>query len=358
MSSDPLEGLPYATPELPGTGGEIRASPEDFEVEEVPAYAPSGEGPHLFLFVEKRDRNTRDVARELARALRVPEREIGVAGQKDRRALTRQYFSVPGRGPDETRSLAGEGWRVLHAARHGNKLKTGHLRGNRFRIRVRGVGPDALARAREIARALEGLGLPNAFGPQRFGRDGLNAELGRSLVRGEPAPRARADRFLRRLAISAYQALLFNRVLAQRLRDGLLGTALPGDLMKKLDTGGLFISRSPSDDAPRAARFEITATGPMFGHRMMEPEGEALARERSVLDAEGLSLASFEKLKGDAEGTRRALRLPLRLSAEAEPGALCLSFALDKGSYATAVLREVMKVDGARLAPAAIEEEG
>jgi tRNA pseudouridine13 synthase len=190
MTADPLEGLPFVTPELPGTGGEVRATPEDFEVEEVGAYAPSGEGPHLFVFVEKRGRNTRDVARELALALRVSERDIGVAGQKDRHALTRQFFSVPGRAPDDARSLSGEGWRVLSAALHGNKLKTGHLKGNRFRIRIRNAAPDCLERARAVARALEERGFPNAFGPQRFGRDGQNAQLGRALVRGEPAGRA------------------------------------------------------------------------------------------------------------------------------------------------------------------------
>jgi tRNA pseudouridine13 synthase len=341
MAGAPLAELPCITPELEGTGGRVRASPEDFEVEEIPAYAPSGEGPHLFLWVEKRERNTRDVARELARALQVAERDVGVAGQKDRLALTRQRFSVPGRSPEEAKALEGPGWRVLEAARHQNKLRTGHLKGNRFRIRIRGVGPQALERARRVARALEERGFPNAFGPQRFGRDGLNALRGRALVRGEPGPRS--DRFLRRLSISAYQALLFNRVLAERIRDGLFATAVEGDLMKKLDTGGLFVSRDAPLDGPRVARFELSATGPMFGHRMMEPEAEALARERRVLEAEGLSLASFAPLKADAEGTRRALRLPIQIAVEAEPDALCLRFALDKGCFATCVLREVMK---------------
>ena len=356
MAQDPLEGLPTLTPELPGTGGAVRLSPEDFEVEEVPAYTPCGEGPHLFLFVEKRGRNTRDVARELARALRVAERDVGVAGQKDRHACTRQYFSVPGRTPEDARSLEGEGWRVLSAERHGNKLKTGHLKGNRFRILVRGAGPDALARARAIACALEERGLPNAFGAQRFGRDGLNAQRGRALLAGHGLPEVRGDRFLRRMAISAYQALLFNRVLADRIRDGLFATAVPGDLMKKLATGGLFVSQDPAVDSPRVARFEIAATGPLFGHRMMEPAQDALARERKVLEAEGLTLASFAPLKGDADGTRRALRLPLQLSVEPEGDALCLSFALEKGSFATVVLREVMKGEPQGL-PDALEEE-
>ncbi|MBI5546959.1 MAG: tRNA pseudouridine(13) synthase TruD, partial [Deltaproteobacteria bacterium] len=194
---DPWAGAPLISRELPGTGGQVRASPEDFEVEEIPAYPPCGQGPHLFLWVEKRERNTRDVLQEIARALKVPERELGVAGQKDRHALTRQLLSVPNVQAKRAEGLAGEGWRVLWARPHGNKLKTGHLAGNRFRIRVRGCSPDAAARARAIADALERDGLPNLYGPQRFGRAGANVPLGRALVKGGQAPdlaRARRDR--------------------------------------------------------------------------------------------------------------------------------------------------------------------
>lgn len=353
---DPWAGAPLVTAGLPGIGGTVRASPEDFEVEEIPVYRPSGAGTHLFLWVEKRGRNTRDVIQELARALAVPERDVGVAGQKDRHALTRQFISVPGVAPAKARGLAGEGWRVLSAELHGNKLKRGHLAGNRFRIRIRGCAPNAAERARAIAALLSERGLPNLYGPQRFGRGGGNVPLGRALVAGGDAPelaRARRDRFLRGLAISAYQAFLFNRVVAERLADNLFATALPGDLMKKLETGGLFRCEDPAADGPRLARFEISPTGPMFGHRMMEAAGESQAREDRVLRAEGLTLASFAPLRGDAEGTRRPIRLPIAVEVTEEPEALTVAFALEKGSFATAVLRELQKVE----APADLPEE-
>jgi tRNA pseudouridine13 synthase len=353
---DPWAGAPLVTSELPGIGGEVRAVPDDFEVEEIPAYVPCGQGPHLFLWVEKRGRTTREVVQEIGRALRVSERDLGVAGQKDRHALTRQFLSVPNVKAEAAQGLAGEGWKVLSAVPHGNKLKTGHLKGNRFRIRVRGTSPDATARAQAIGQALSATGLPNLYGPQRFGREGGNVPLGRALVKGGQAPelaRAQRDRFLRRMAISAYQAWLFNQVVAQRLKDGLFQTALMGDLMKKVETGGLFRCEDPSVDGPRVACFEITPTGPMFGHRMIEPAGDALTRERRVLDAEGLTLGTFGHLKGDAEGTRRPVRLRLSLSVEAAEGSVVLSFALEKGAFATAVLREVLKTE----APADLPEE-
>ncbi|MGC4115934.1 MAG: tRNA pseudouridine(13) synthase TruD [Myxococcales bacterium] len=346
---DPWAGAPLVTAELPGAGGSIRATPEDFEVEESPAYQPCGEGSHLFLWVEKRGRNTREVASEIARALKVAERDVGIAGQKDRQALTRQFMSVPNAPGRQASGLAGEGWRVLSAKAHGNKLKTGHLLGNRFRIRVRGATAGAAERARATGQALAERGLPNLFGPQRFGRGGSNVPLGRALVLGGEDPqlaRARRDRFLRRIAVSAYQSWLFNRVLAERVRDGLFASAVPGDLMKKLTTGGLFTCESAQADGPRVAAFEISPTGPMFGHRMMSPQFDALAREERVLAEEGLTLDRFAPLGPDAEGTRRPMRLPLSLAvsdADDAAGTFVLEFSLPKGSFATAVLREVLK---------------
>ncbi|MGI5860773.1 MAG: tRNA pseudouridine(13) synthase TruD [Myxococcales bacterium] len=346
--SAPAVEVPPVTGELPGCGGTLKASPEDFEVEELPAYMPSGEGEHLFLWVEKVGRNTRDLAREIARALGIDERDVGIAGLKDKRARTRQFLSVPRARAAQAERLTGEGWKVLSATPHTNKLKTGHLRGNRFRIRIRETGPDALARAQAVARALEQRGLPNAFGAQRFGREGANAAHGRDLVlraKTRETDRVRRDRFLRRLYVSAYQALLFNRVLSDRIRDGLFCRAIDGDLMKKTETGGLFHSQEPETDGPRVERFEISPTGPIFGHRMMQAEGEALKREQRVLEAEGLDLESFAWLKGDAEGSRRAMRLPISLEVTEIAGGLELSFALPKGSFATTVLREVMKAE-------------
>jgi tRNA pseudouridine13 synthase len=343
---------PYVTAALPGSGGVVKASPEDFRVDELPAYPPAGAGPHLWLKVEKRGRTTRDVVRALAAALGVADRDAGWAGMKDRQACTSQWLSFPvARDPDPA-TLAGEGFRVVEASRHGNKLRPGHLRGNRFAIRVR--GGDA-ARARACAGALAGSGLPNFFGPQRFGAAGDNAAIGRALLLGEATPEARRagrDRFLRRLSISAYQSLLFNRWLAERIADGLFATALAGDVLKKLDSGGLFVCDDPATDGERVARFEVAPAGPMFGHKLRPlAAGEPARREERLLAAEGMTLAAFARGGGEAEGTRRAARLPVAVEIEpcgggeagaSDPGYVA-RFDLPKGSYATVVLRELTK---------------
>ncbi|GAC1347683.1 MAG: hypothetical protein NVSMB23_27330 [Myxococcales bacterium] len=181
--------LPLLTPDLPGTGGVLRVSEADFRVEELPLYPAAGQGDHLFVAIEKVGRTTPEVAHELAAALGVAEREIGVAGLKDKRAFAVQRMSVPlPRGTAGPQALAqaeafreralaasGDGWRVLSAERHGNKLRTGHLAGNRFRIVARGCVPEARARAEAVLARLRATGAANLFGPQRFGKRGDNA---------------------------------------------------------------------------------------------------------------------------------------------------------------------------------------
>jgi tRNA pseudouridine13 synthase len=339
--------LPLVTADLPGSGGTVRAVPEDFRVDEVPAYLPSGSGSHLYLHVEKRGRTTRDVVRALAQALGVPERDAGFAGMKDKDAVTTQWLSFPVAKDPDPAPLAGPGLRVLAVSRHGNKLRTGHVRANLFSLVVR--GGDA-GRARAAAAALGARGLPNFFGPQRFGTEGRNAEVGRALLLGPDGPevrRAGRDRFLRRLSLSAYQSLLFNRWLAERMADGLFAAALPGDVMKKLDSGGLFDCADPAVDGPRVASFEISPAGPMFGHKLRAATADALAREERLLAAEGITLAAFAKGGGEAEGTRRAARLRVDVAVEDVPEGYRARFELPKGSYATVVLGELVKGEAA-----------
>ncbi|MFO0582949.1 MAG: tRNA pseudouridine(13) synthase TruD [Anaeromyxobacter sp.] len=338
-------GLPFVTPELPGSGGALRSRPEDFRVDEVPAYLPAGAGPHLYLRIEKRGRTTRDAVRTLARALGVPERDCGAAGQKDRDAVTTQWLSFPVARDPEPRALEADGLRVLEVSRHQNKLRTGHVRANRFELAVRG---GDLARARACAAALAERGLPNYFGPQRFGAAGENALVGRRLLAGDRAPevqRASRDRFMRRFVISAFQSHLFNRWLAARLEDGLFAAALAGDWLKKLDSGGLFLCEDPAADGPRVARFEVSPAGPMFGHALRPATGEALVREERILSAEGVALADFARGGGEAEGTRRAARLPVEVALDPTPegDGYRARFELPRGSYATVVMRELMK---------------
>ena len=350
--------VPLATPDLPGVGGAARVSEEDFRVEELPLYLPAGEGSHLYLEVEKRGRNTADVARELAAALGVEAREVGYAGLKDKRAVTVQRFSVPlppRQDPAEVvrkaASLEGQGFRVRSAARHGNKLKPGHLRGNRFTIILRGCDDAAgplLPRAEAICAVLRARGVPNLFGPQRFGQRGDNAALGLAILQRAPeARRASRDRFLRRLALSALQAELFNRCLAARLRDGLFASAIDGDVLKKRGTGGLFVSQDAALDGPRVAAGEVDPCGPLPGHDLFAARGEALAREEAVVAGSGVDPRSFVVGGDEMRGTRRPYRIAIDelevRALEGEPRALELTFALPKGSYAVAVVREVMK---------------
>jgi tRNA pseudouridine13 synthase len=319
----------------------LRARPEDFVVDEVPLFAPSGEGGHTFVRIEKRLRTTEEVARLLARAADVSPRDVGYAGRKDRVAVTRQWFSVPGLLPETARALDIEGMRVLDAIPHGHKLRTGALRGNRFELRVTDV-PGALLES--AAGRLAGLverGMPNRFGAQRFGRDGDNAERARKLL--EPGARVR-DRRQARFLLSALQAAVFNEVLARR--SGHEGELLAGDVAVVCASGGLFVVEDLSVEQPRADAFEISPTGPIFGTRVVQPEAAAA-------ELESLALAEWG-VPGPAElqpprGVRlRGARRPLRIRpAEARcervgDAALALGFTLPAGCYATVLVEELL----------------
>ncbi len=336
--------LPLATAGIPGSGGQVKASPEDFRVDELPAYLPQGSGPHLWLRVEKRGRTTRDVVQHLARALGVPERDAGAAGLKDREAVTSQWLSFPAARTPDAAELEAEGLRVLEVSRHANKLRAGHLRGNRFSVVVRG---GELSAAKACAEALRSRGLPNFFGAQRFGASGDNAEVGRALLMGEltrpEVRRAARDRFLRRLVLSAWQARAFNAWLGERMRDGLFASALQGDVMKKLASGGVFTCEEPVADGPRVAAFELSPAGPMFGHKLRPASGEALLREERILLAEGVRSTDLVRGGGETEGTRRAARLPVAVELTGVEGGYLASFELPKGSYATVLMRELTK---------------
>jgi tRNA pseudouridine13 synthase len=338
------------TRDLPGTGGLHKATPEDFIVDELPAYSPSGEGTHTFLRIEKRGLTTAEAVARLCRALDVSPRDAGTAGQKDRQALTRQWISLPDVDPARALAASAEGVRVLEAARHGHKLRTGHLAGNRFTLTLRGVVPDGLARARAIIERLAAHGLANYFGQQRFGARGDNAARGKQLL--SPDARARISPNEKRMLVSAYQSELFNRYLDARITDGLVDKPLAGDVLKKSDTGGLFtVDDTPAalaDAATRLGARAVVVTGPMYGHKMMSPPPgtPSAAREDALLAAEGLDAAAFKVLGRLAEGTRRPLVVPVGAPSVRPgdaPDAIVLELMLPPGSYATVLLAEVTK---------------
>lgn len=333
---------PLLTADLPGTGGRIRAQNDDFEVEEVPSYEPCGTGDHLYLWIEKRGVAPEFFAQTIARRLNTHPGNVGTAGLKDRHAITRQWVSVPKECEPHVGKLDGDGVRVLKTGLHTNKLKPGHLRGNRFRILVREAARSAPVGA--ILDRIRAHGLPNFYGPQRFGRDGGTVDLGLQCLAGK-APR-RVRPFLFKFALSAVQSLLFNDYLSARMRDGFFRTVLDGDVMTKWPFGGMFVAKDvPAEQARFDAR-ETVCAGPMFGKKTFPAEGVAAEREAAVLRANNLSVASFGGFGKLVMGTRRQNIVYLDdLTSAWEPDGLRLSFTLPAGSYATVLLAEVMKTD-------------
>jgi tRNA pseudouridine13 synthase len=319
------------------------AQPEDFVVDEIPAYAPSGEGGHTFVRIEKRDATTEEIARALARAAGVAPRDVGYAGRKDRRAVTRQWLSVPGLDPAAALALELPRARVLEASRHPHKLRTGHLRANAFEIALRDVDAHALAPLRERLARFEQIGFPNRFGAQRVGREGDNAARGAALLAGRERVR---DRRAARFLVSALQAAVFNEVLARRTLP--LDAIERGDVAVVEASGGLFVVEDVAREAPRAAAFEISATGPIFGTRELAPRDAPAERERAALAALGLDPDA--PLAAPPGIPLRGARRPLRARAagsriEVTGGVPRLCFTLAAGCYATVLVDELLRTD-------------
>jgi len=343
--------IPYLTAALPGVGGTIRVEIEDFVVEEVPTYEPCGEGEHTFFGVEKRDVSTMVLIREIAGALGVSERAISSAGLKDARAVARQTLCVQWVPPEKILALDLPKAQVLWAKRHTNKLRSGHLRGNRFTLRIRDVVPEAASRAEAITAQLLARGVPNGYGRQRFGNRGDNHEVGLLLLCNDRAALREhgvhhLSRKMRQFFVSSVQSSLFNAVLAKRLESGTMDDVLLGDVAKKTETGGIFTVEDVMADGPRVKAWEISATGPIFGYKMLAARDDAGALESQVLADADIPLDVFKPFK--AKGSRRPLRYyPEGLQWEMEADdVLTVSFFAPKGAYATSLLRELMKVEG------------
>ena len=313
----------------------VRTAPEDFQVEECLGFAPAGSGSHLLLQVRKRDANTVWVARELARRAGCRPADVGYAGLKDRRAIAVQWFSVP-RGAQAVEAwpgVTGEGFEVLAAHPHTRKLPRGALEGNRFRIRARGEGIDPQA-LEERVRQIGAAGVPNYFGPQRFGRGGSNLE------RLPADPRALRP-VERGFVLSAVRSLVFNAVLAERVASGSWAHLQAGD-RAMLDGRGSHFAVEASDATleERLARLQIHPSGPLWGRGTPPSQGAVRALEEQVAARYPEPCALLEAAGLDQE--RRSLRLAVReLGVQLEGGAVQLQFWLARGAFATAVLREL-----------------
>jgi len=323
----------------PGAAGTIRSCPEDFVVEEIARVRPSGEGVHLWLWVEKRAANTDWVARELARVADCAPRDVGYAGLKDRHAITRQWFSVPDTGTTQEsfEHTQIEGVSILECHHHTRKLKRGTLDGNRFHLKIRDFNGDAEQTVSRLQHIRES-GVPNYFGPQRFGYRGQNVDRGFELLQ----KRARLPHNKRSIYLSAIRSFLFNQVLAERVRRGDWNTIIEGDLAMLDGTQSIFPCETPAADIEdRCRRLDIHPTGPMPGEKGSQPGGLSFEVEQAVL-SNWPQLT--EVLNGQrVQASRRSLRLyPRDLEWSFDGGELVLVFQLPPGTYATTVLREIL----------------
>jgi len=346
LAHDQPQNLPKLTADLPKFSGKLKVEPEDFVVSEISAYQPSGEGEHLFLWIEKKDVSADWLMAEISRGLEVSRNDIGTAGLKDRRAVTRQFVSVPATCEEKIDQFQSQGITILSATRHTNKLKTGHLKGNDFSILARDIDQPAYERALAIQQKLITTGFPNYFGAQRMGRDGETLQTGLKLLSGEKTTRqlpGRNRRFLLRLSLSAVQSWLFNQVLAERIHDGLTQTVLEGDIMQVRETGGIFVVEDAAIEQQRFEQGETTITGPLFGPKMKTPQGIPADRESAILKRSGFDLTAFQQFKKLTPGARRPLLTRLeQLDIEQTNKGLRFNFRLPPGCYATVLLSEFL----------------
>ncbi len=365
------EILPYLTSALPGIGGEIKQRVEDFCVEELPLYPASGEGTHVYFRIEKRGIPTPVAVSRIARHMSVRPGDVGLAGLKDAQGITTQMLSLEHCDEQKLASYRDPQMRVIWTGCHTNKLKTGHLAGNKFAIRIRGVGAEQLPAAQAVLDVLTARGVPNYFGCQRFGLRGDTADLGEALVRGDldefisiflgrpfpddpPDCRAARDAFevgtldrslkrwprhyadqrkalsaykkkrrpgpaiaaidkrMKRLYVSAFQSKIFNAALARRIDS--IDTLSPGDLARKSDSGGVFVvaAENLAAEQSRADAGELSPTGPLPGFRGALAEAEPGKIEHEILAEAGIDLEQFKNLGPiKAKGARRPLRFLL-----------------------------------------------
>jgi len=407
--------LAYLTSELPGTGGVIKERPEDFLVDEQPLYEPCGHGEHLYLFIEKREQTTTDVIRRLAKMFSVRRSDVGYAGLKDKHAITRQHFSIwlPDSKHDERLNrIQFTQFKLLWSARHTNKLRRGHLAGNRFVIRIRQVQPTAVVHAKRTLDRLASQGSPNYIGDQRFGYRQNNQVLGRHYLLGQwkelldellgkagdhdPPERHAArhayergdyaaaldgwprmfrhdrqaldalrqgrsfeqavmaiDPIQREFMVSSIQSAIFNQVLDRRIKSAAFDRLMPGDLAWKHDSRAVFAvdeATAAAENAPdgRAAKLEVSPSGPMWGPGMVRPTGEVLRGEIEAIAALGMKESDMCDGPRVSPGNRRPMRLTMTdpdISGGLDEHGpyVRVAFELPRGSFATMILREVMK---------------
>ena len=358
-----------------------KAHATDFVVNEILPLDFTGEGEHLWLHIEKLGMNTAYLAKLLSEWAEIPLRDVGYSGLKDRHALTTQWFSlrIPKKQLPESEFApvdisANESLTILAQQWHNKKLNRGTHRANQFIITLRDIQfadlevtaseQDLPAKESDKSAVEQHLtnisttGVPNYFGPQRFGRNGNNVREALALF-ARPAPESRPQpkkskrkqvpREQNSMELSAARSLIFNEILAARVRDGSWNTGLAGEVFNLDGSGSIFASEAIDETLQtRLASGDIHPTAVLWGVGNDKISGVAAAIENEIVQNDPLlhQLATGLE-KRDIKAQRRALRLPIEgLSWEwqdidNEP-ILVLSFTLTTGSFATSVLSSLV----------------
>jgi tRNA pseudouridine13 synthase len=339
--------LPYITEQLNGIGGKIKVNPEDFIVDEVQIYEPSGQGKHLYVNITKKNKTTREVQIALAKLFDLNPDQIGRAGLKDKKAITSQNFSIFFENNrinhDKTYQFIENNLdvKVNWVKLHNHKLRTGNLLGKSFNIKITEIEipvERAFKHAQKIADLIHKVGIPNYYGEQRIGENGKNVAAGWEILVGKKRIR---DRWLKKYLISSYQSYLCNRYLACRIKTNHYYHLMKGDIAKKHDTGGMFTVKDAEKEKSRYLSKEISFTAPIFGYKMLLPKDSALELENTIIEETGFKFETWKKNK--IKGTRRLGRLVPKIDIKKGDDFILLKFFLPKGGFASVLLREFIK---------------
>jgi len=339
-TEDPLAALPYAFG-APCVRALVRSTPEDFLVTELPLVEPDGNGQHLLVRVRKRNCTTPDVARELAQQCGVARRTVSWAGLKDRQAVAEQWFSIDLAGRPDPGLTGGRGFEVLEVQRHGRKLRRGALAGNAFELLLREVDGEREAIEARLA-GISKSGVPNYFGPQRFGRRGDNVEQALAMFAGKLRVRGREQRSI---LLSAARSHIFNAILGERVSADDWNHALPGDVLQWQGSRSHFLWDGSETERieTEIAALELHPTGALWGRQGSQATDDMAEREEAVAGRYPELVQGLVDAGMDSD--RRALRLMVsQLEWHWEEDTLRLQFELPPGAYATTVLREVLIV--------------
>lgn len=338
----------------------FKQTPRDFVVEEIPLYEFSGTGEHLVLHVRKKSLSTPEMISAITKYLGIKSKEIGYAGLKDKHAMTKQYISLHKKFEAKMDDFSHENIKILSKAYHDNKIRIGHLKGNRFFIKLKKVNPTSATKIDEAIKNIAAYGMPNFFGYQRFGNDGNNYIDGEKIAKGEKNER---NVKIRKLLISSYQSHLFNLWLSRRLEintlvhnfdvkelEPLLNIPkdelskmksqkhpfklISGDIMEHYPHGRLFDYEGSEHDLERFNAKDISVTGLLCGKKSKIASDTARVIEKEFDD------------EINADGTRRyAWVYPENIEGrfKQEEAQYELNFSLPKGSYATVLIEEIAK---------------